>query len=150
MPVSEDEEIDQVMELRELQFESIVCELELFGVKPPREIVQVMVEPPRPDMRHAHTSPPYVLLLDVASQTYTRGVASKDTQCELIKESHIVFEDKDMQVFYPTIVAISETQTLALQMEDAYNQTSPPRVQEMKKRVFFSEIVSEVKPQIKE
>jgi len=49
--------------------------MQVFGVKPPREIVQVMVEPPRPDMRHASTSPLYVLLLDVASQTYTRGVA---------------------------------------------------------------------------
>ena len=53
--------------------------MQVFGVKPPREIVQVMVEPPRPDMRHASTSPLYVLLLDVASQTYNRGVASKDT-----------------------------------------------------------------------
>jgi hypothetical protein len=35
-------------------------------------------------------------------------------------------------------------------MEDAYNQTTPPHVQEMEKQVFFSEIVSEVKPQIKE
>lgn len=53
--------------LRELQFDHAVCELEVFGAKPQKEIVQVMVEPPRPDMRHAQTSAPYVLLLDVAS-----------------------------------------------------------------------------------
>jgi hypothetical protein len=83
--------------------------MQVFGVKPPREIVQVMVQPPRPDMRHASTSPLYVLLLDVASQTYNRGVASKDTQCKLIKESQIVVEDKDMQVVYPTSVTVGET-----------------------------------------
>lgn len=122
-----------MVELRELQFEAVVCELEVFGVKPPKEIVQVMVEPPRPDMRHAQTSPLYVLLLDVASQTYTRGVASKDIQCELLKESQVVYEDKDMQIVFPAAVAINENQSAAVQMvmEDAFNQTTPPHVHEL-------------------
>ncbi len=101
-------ELEQVEELRELQFESAVCELEVFGPKPPKEIVQVIVEPPRPDMRHAQTSAPYILFLEVACQTYTRGVTSKDTQCELLKESQVVYEDKDMQIVFPATVAVSD------------------------------------------
>ena len=108
--------------------EAVVCELELFGVRPPKEIVQVMIEAPRPDMRHAHTSPPYLLLYDVASQTYTRGVASKDIQCELLKESQVVYEDKDMQIVFPSAIPNNENQIAADKMEDAFIQTTPPRV----------------------
>lgn len=85
-----------------------------------------MVEPPRPDMRHAQTSAPYILFLEVACQTHTRGVTSKDTQCELLKESQVVYEDKDMQIVFPATVAVSDHESIAEEMEDAFNQTTPP------------------------
>lgn len=66
---------------------------------------------------------------------------SEEVQCELLKESNIVFEDKDMQIVFPTAVAQIVVQPTA---KDSSNQTRLTK-QTLESLVFFTEIVS-IKP----
>jgi hypothetical protein len=46
----------------------------------------------------------YLLTFDVPCQTPTRKFASQTVQCELIRESQVVYEDNDMQIIVPSAV----------------------------------------------
>ena len=66
---------------------------------------------------------------------------SEEVQCELLKESKIVFEDKDMQIVFPTAVAQIIVKPTA---KDSSNQTKQTKLA-LESLVYFTEIVS-IKP----
>lgn len=66
---------------------------------------------------------------------------SEEVQCELLKESKIVFEDKDMQIVFPTAVAQIIVKPTA---KDSSNQTKQTKLT-LESLVYFTEIVS-IKP----
>ena len=66
---------------------------------------------------------------------------SEEVQCELLKESKIVFEDKDMQIVFPTAVAQIIVKPTA---KDCSNQTKQTKLT-LESLVYFTEIVS-IKP----
>ena len=66
---------------------------------------------------------------------------SEEVQCELLKESKIVFEDKDMQIVFPTAVAQIIVKPTA---KDSSNQTKKTKLT-LESLVYFTEIVS-IKP----
>lgn len=65
---------------------------------------------------------------------------SQEIQCELLKESKIVFEDKDMQIVFPT--AVAQIVVRPADKDSAACQTTPIK-QTLDRNVFYSEIVSE-------
>lgn len=66
---------------------------------------------------------------------------SEEVQCELLKESKIVFEDKDMQIVFPTAVAQIIVKPTA---KDSSSQTKKTKLT-LQSLVYFTEIVS-IKP----
>ena len=62
---------------------------------------------------------------------------SEEVQCELLKESKIVFEDKDMQIVFPTAVAQIIVKPTA---KDSSNQTKQTKLS-LESLVYFTEIV---------
>ena len=66
---------------------------------------------------------------------------SEEVQCELLKESKIVFEDKDMQIVFPTAVAQIIVKPTA---KDSSSQTKKTKLT-LESLVYFTEIVS-IKP----
>lgn len=66
---------------------------------------------------------------------------SEEVQCELLKESKIIFEDKDMQIVFPTAVAQIIVKPTA---KDSSSQTKQTKLT-LQSSVYFTEIVS-IKP----
>ena len=51
------------------------------------------------------SGPDYILKYDMGVDADRKMFKSQEIQCELLRESKIVFEDKDMQIVFPTAVA---------------------------------------------
>ena len=61
----------------------------------------------------------FSLALDVSCQTIVKSYRGEAIQCEILKESEIIFEDNDMQIVFPHAITDS-----AEKRSDASNQTT--------------------------
>lgn len=93
-------------ELSELDFQPTIFSLQIEGAERKKEFIYVEVEvkPPKVETRSMGCQAEYLLTFDVPCQTPTRKYLSQTVQCELLKESEVIFEDKDMQIIVPHAV----------------------------------------------
>lgn len=81
----------------------------------------------------------YKLTFDIPIQTPTKQLATKEIECEILKDSPLVYEDENIQIVLPFS---EKPRTPAKSERTVSNQTSPRNFQEVSGQVAIQEIVS--------